>query len=277
MGIIRKIKNISRPFRKAINVLSHQGIDILNYIYRTVPSNEQFCELKKFKDIHKGQRCFIVATGPSLTIEDVNKLKGEICWTCNSGINLLDKTDWRPDYYAIADGTVFQRIKDNLNPKEFKAAFYNHKDIKWFGNNIYPLPVWVSLVMDAETRKVIPRSWRKKRMSLDISRKVFMGGNITYVILQICFYMGFKEIYLLGCDCNYKNMTIHSELTRYKNDNQLFENADYIGWSMIQDHKCAKKMADKLGIKIFNATRGGQLDVYPRVDLDIILGITKKY
>lgn len=271
MGILTELKLKTRPYRKAFNVLRHQGLDILKYIYRVVPANTHFSELKQFKDIHKGERCFIVATGPSLTIEDVEKLKGEICWTCNSGIKLFDKTDWRPEYYAIADGTVFRRIESELDPKEFKAAFYNHKDIKWSGENVFPLPVWVSLVMDAETRRVIPRSWRKKRMSLDISRKVFMGGNITNVILQICFYMGFKEIYLLGCDCNYNGANAHSSLAGYNDDDKHFESTDYIGWSMIQDHKCAKKVADRLGIKIYNATRGGMLEVYERVDLDKIL------
>lgn len=271
MDFIEALKTKTRPYRNAFNVLRHQGIDILRYIYRRVPSNEKFFELKRFKGIHKGKRCFIVATGPSLTIEDVNKLKGEICWTCNSGIKLFEKTDWRPDYYAIADGTVFRRIESDLDPKEFKASFYNHKDISWEGENVFPLPMWVSLVMDAETRRVIPRSWRKKRMSLDISKKVFMGGNITNVILQICFYMGFKEIYLLGCDCNYKGANVHSSLTGYNDDDKLFESADYIGWSMIKDHECAKKTADKLGIKIYNATRGGMLEVYPRVNLDDLI------
>ncbi len=270
MGILQSIKDKSRPYRKAFNTLRYQGVDILRYIYGTVPANPEFKQLKKFRNIHKGQRCFIVATGPSLTIEDVNKLKGEICWTCNSGIKLFDKTDWRPDYYAIADGTVFRRIEPELDAGEFKAAFYNHKDIEWEGNNVYPLPVWVSLVMDAETRRVIPRPWRKKRMSSDISKKVFMGGNVTNVILQICFYMGFKEIYLLGCDCNYKGAATHSAVTGYKDDDKLAESADYIGWSMIKDHECAKKRADKLGVKIYNATRGGMLEAYPRVNIDDI-------
>ncbi len=272
MNYINSFKTVTRPYRNAFRVLKHQGMDILKYIYRYVPKHrELFDPLKKYKDIHKGERCFIVATGPSLTIEDVNKLKGEICWTCNSGINLFSKTDWRPDYYAIADGTVFQRIKDHLDPNEFKASFYNHKDIEWFGNNVMPLPMWVSLVMDSSTRNAIPHCLRKKRMSLDISKKVFMGGNVTNVILQICFYMGFKEIYLLGCDCSYKGASFHSELTGYKNDDRLFENADYVGWSMIQDHMCAKKIADKLGIKIYNATRGGMLEVYPRVSIDDVI------
>lgn len=272
MSILSSLKQITRPYRNALYVLRHQGLDILNYIYRYVPQHrDMFDRLRQFKDIHKGERCFIVATGPSLTIEDVDKLKGEICWTCNSGINLFDKTDWRPMYYAVADGTVFRRIADSLDPKEFNAAFYNHKDIEWGGENVYPLPMWVSLVMDAATRRVIPRSWRKKRMSSDITKTVYMGGNVTNVILQICFYMGFNEIYLLGCDCNYKCAATHSSLTKYIDDDKLAESADYIGWSMIQDHKCAKKTADRLGIKIFNATRGGMLEAYPRVDLDDVL------
>lgn len=270
--MIEKIKNITRPYRNAYRILKHQGIDILKYIYCYVPKHpELFEQLRQFKDIHKGERCFIVATGPSLTIEDVNKLKGEICWTCNSGIKLFSQTDWRPQYYAIADGTVFTRIKDQIDSVEMPISFYNHKDIEWSGENIYPLPMWVSLVLDEATRAVIPRSWRKKRMSLDISKKVFMGGNITNVIIQICFYMGFKEIYLLGCDCNYTPSNSHSSIANYKNGDILYEAADYVAQSMIDDHKCAKAVADKLGVKIFNATRGGMLEVYPRVNLDDVI------
>lgn len=269
--MLQFIKEKTRPYRGAYRVLKTQGWGILKYIYGYVPRHpELFKQLERFKDIHKGERCFIVATGPSLTLEDVNKLKGEICWTCNSGINLFDKTDWRPQYYAIADGIVFNRIKDQIARSEMPVSFYNHKDIVWDGDRVYPLPVWVSLSMDQATRKVIPRSWRKKRMSDDITKKVYMGGNVTNVILQICFYMGFSEIYLLGCDCNYKKQA-HGELTAYKDSEQLYAEADYVGYSMILDHRCAAKEARKRGVKIYNATRGGMLEEYPRVDLDEVL------
>ncbi len=270
--MLQKLKEKTRPYRNAWQAIKHQGMDILYYIYIYVPHHsELFSQLKKFKDIHKGQRCFIVATGPSLTIEDVNKLKGEICWTCNSGINLFEKTDWRPQYYAIADGTVFNRIKKKIEKTDMPISFYNHKDIVWDRKDIYPLPMWVSLVLDDATRKVIPKLWRKKRMSLDITKKVFMGGNITNVIIQICFYMGFKEIYLLGCDCNYTLKDSHSSFAGYKDADKLYEAADYVAQSMIDDHKCAKATAEKLGVRIFNATRGGMLEVYQRVDLDRVL------
>lgn len=263
---------ITRPYRRAFKTYFKQSREIRQYIERYVPAHpEIFGSLNQFKDIHQGKRCFIVATGPSLVIDDVEKLRDEISWTCNSGINLFDKTDWRPDYYAIADGRVFQKVKKQLNPRVFKASFYNEKDIKWSGENVFPLPVQVSMVMDQETRSHIPRFLRKKKVSLDITKRVCMGDNITFVIMQICLYMGFKEIYLLGCDCNYKGANIHSVGLTYDEEDKLFESADYVGWSMIQDHKCMKRAADRLGVKIFNATRGGMLEVYPRVDLDDIV------
>lgn len=42
---------------------------------------------------------------------------------------------------------------------------------------------------------------------------------------------------------------------------------------MISDYQCAKIEADRLGVKIYNATRGGMLEVFERVDLDEILGL----
>lgn len=269
--MLQFIKEKTRPYREVYRVLKTQGWRILKYIYGYVPRHpELFKQLEKFKDKHKGQRCFIVATGPSLTLEDVNKLKGEICWTCNSGINLFDKTDWRPQYYAIADGIAFNRLKEKIRCTSMPTSFYNHVDIDWGGKNVYPLPVWVSLCMDQATRRVIPKCWRKKRMSSDITKKVYMGGNVTNVILQICFYMGFSEIYLLGCDCNYKKQT-HADLTKYTNSDQLYADADYVGHSMILDHRCAAKEARKRGVKIYNATRGGMIEEYPRVNLDDVL------
>ena len=55
---------------------------------------------------HVGERCFIVCTGPSLTVEDCNKLKQEYTISMNSIYKLFDKTDWRPDCYVCFDYVV---------------------------------------------------------------------------------------------------------------------------------------------------------------------------
>ena len=46
--------------------------------------NQKYNEIRKIENLHKGKRCFTVATGPSLRIEDVEKLNGEITFGMNS-------------------------------------------------------------------------------------------------------------------------------------------------------------------------------------------------
>ena len=46
--------------------------------------NQKYNSLKMYKDIHKGERCFIIATGPSLTMEDLEALKSEYTFGMNS-------------------------------------------------------------------------------------------------------------------------------------------------------------------------------------------------
>lgn len=61
--------------------------------------DERYEQIKKYKDIHQRERCFIVATGPSLTLSDLEVLKNEYTFGMNSIVKLFDKTDWRPTYY----------------------------------------------------------------------------------------------------------------------------------------------------------------------------------
>src|SRR5690625_3210612 len=48
--------------------------------------------LRYLKNKHKGEKCFIVATGPSLTIEDLEKLQNEITFSMNSICFAFDET-----------------------------------------------------------------------------------------------------------------------------------------------------------------------------------------
>ena len=76
--------------------------------------------------------------------------------------------------------------------------------------------------------------------------------------------MGFKEIYLLGVDCNY----LKGSNQNYFFKDKVIDNKDHNVYSMILDYQAVQKYAEKNNIKIFNATRGGALEVFPRVDFD---------
>ena len=79
--------------------------------------------------------------------------------------------------------------------------------------------------------------------------------------------MGFKEIYLLGCDCSYpKGSKSHVVESGFVDKNAVSNPI-----RMRVGYKCAKDYADSHGIKIYNATRGGELETFERIDLDEVL------
>ncbi len=105
MKIIESIKNnrglrenlilrtIFAPPYKIKRILEHRA-----YI-RSEDSNK----LKGYKNIHSGERCFVIGNGPSLTPEDLDKLKNEYSFASNHIYKIFDRTNWRPTYYVSVD------------------------------------------------------------------------------------------------------------------------------------------------------------------------------
>ncbi|MBS4197586.1 6-hydroxymethylpterin diphosphokinase MptE-like protein [Lederbergia citri] len=224
-------------------------------------------KLKNVKDKHYGERCFIIATGPSLTIEDLEKLKGETTISMNSICLAFDETDWRPTYYGVQDEIAFIRMKKYIDELDVECKFVGDTipkklDIDFSGDYYY-YPI------NMLNHKISPKKDHIK-FSNDPFAAIYNGYTITYSLIQIAVYMGFKEIYLLGTDCNYSTDLNH----HFRNyDDYVDPYFLYAGEMMIKAYKVAKKYADKNNIKIYNATRGGMLEVFERVDLDSVLAM----
>ena len=110
---------------------------------------------------------------------------------------------------------------------------------------------------------------------------------MTYMI-EMAMYMGFSEIYLIGVDCTngFVNTSNHfmdgymtsamesEEQRRARNlatgDKKL--TLEELGQYRVDRSMAAydklREYADKHGIKVFNATRGGMLEAFERVDFD---------
>lgn len=237
--------------------------------YKTIPyfdliSQDIFEQeyLTKFKNKYKGKRCFIIGTGPSLRIEDLETLKenNEICISMNGIYKAFGKTDWRPDIYMVADLDAVYYGKDMIINMDVPYKFV--ADIAWehsFDNSgIYK---WH-----------LVRRWERgvrPRFSSDFSRCSYAGLTITYDgALQLAAYMGFLEIYLLGIDCsNYRDAG-----TAHFFDKFGLENKVETGKLNVDDNILAYMSAESYsranGFRVYNATRGGKLEVFERKDFD---------
>lgn len=226
-------------------------------IYSTSP----YEKLKLLKDKHRGERCFIVATAPSLVTEDLDKLKNEITFSMNSIILSFAETTWRPTYYGVQYPEFYMKYKSEIERLQVDIKFVADvisKQVKVPDDcYIYPL-------------NMLNHNWSHNRyhtkFSDDAFAVVYSGYTITYSLLQLAVYMGFEEIYLLGVDCNYSNNT-RNHIKDYGIKDPAIAEANE---KMMSAYKEAKKYAELNEIKIFNATRGGKLEVFERVDLDTL-------
>src|SRR5690606_27532829 len=70
------------------------------------------------------------------------------------------------------------------------------------------------------------------RFSADCSEKIFCGQSVTIVNLQLAYYLGIKEIYLIGMDFNYEiqdSLKIDGHVYESTKDDPNHFHPDYVG------------------------------------------------
>ncbi len=220
-------------------------------------------DLVEYKNKYLGETCFLIATGPSLAVADLNVLKQNNCkcMAVNKIYLLFENTSWRPDFYVACDTQVIQSsmgeiqrcmVKDKFVCNDYE--YFTHENIK----NINKF----------HCHKILHRK-KKYKFSEDITSGTYGGGSVLYDCIQIAVYMGFKRLYILGADHSYKNNQsdvsnhFHKDYyARQSNPNKYCP--DKVEYAFMS----AKRYADAHGIKIYNATRGGKLEIFERVDFD---------
>lgn len=238
---------------------------IVNAFNLAEDKNKYFSpELLKFKNIHEGGTCFIIGLGPSLKADDLTLLHENhiISFSVNNIAKIYGDTDWRPEYYVMTDKNAFsddnlahpeQLCKNNAFLTEAQETFWSQngskKNIKF--HRRYNLP-------DME----------EELFSENAANVCGNGGTCIYMCLQIAVYMGFKNIYLLGMDLVDMSQGVN-QLPTYKHFYQEKESAARLWLDLIlKGYKSARKYADTHHIHIYNATRGGYLEIFDRVNFD---------
>lgn len=248
-----------------IGALWHKTWNAMNYLYGAMMLRSTR-RLLKYKNIYNGGRCFVIGNGPSLTYDDLRKLQGETTFACNSLIRLFDEIPFKPTYYFAQDNRI---ILDN---KEYIEKLDTTRFVKSHYASRYHIPGVTYYKM------LFPKS--PIGFSRNIASVVYSGQTVTYSMIQFAAYMGFKEIYLIGVDCNYSkdNSTISADSYF---DKRLFNSGRQYAAPEVDTNLLAfaraKEVCDKESIHIYNATRGGKLEIFPRVDLDSLFTPTDSH
>ena len=230
--------------------------------------------IAQYKNKYAGQRCFIVANGPSLRPVDLDLLqeRGEITFGMNRIYKLFDQTSWQPTFYVCEDELIAQSQQAEINAISATEKFIPI-ELKWWHDVNIDGACYFHLNYSKEMQYPFA-------FSTDIAHQIDCRGTVTFSCMQIAAYMGFSEIYLLGVDHNYHvTIDINGNTVTDPTQKDYFcegydaDIKDVVVHDMGNNTRAymdAKKYCDSANgqVTIFNATRGGKLEVFPRVNFD---------
>lgn len=259
MKIKGRIRDILRPYYYLV---------IKGKTRRQVKSTIE--ELKKYKGKYKGKRCFVIGNGPSLRIEDLDAIRvnEDLSFGCNRIYVLFDRTEWRPSFYINQDPRVIRGCISEIRAMDQRQI----KFMKAMGKKEYEVDgaIYFDFVIRFGKKKL-------PKFSDNPEKELYNGYTVTYAAVQLAAYMGFKEIYLLGCDCSYSadNQSKQTISQESYPDERMYDPSK-VGMPpdiayMFSMYEVCKQYCEERGIKIYNATRGGKLEVFERVNFDSLM------
>ena len=238
--------------------------------------------LASLRGVHARQRAFVVGTGPSLRVDDLERLKGEVTFGVNQIVAAYEHTDWRPTYYCAVDQLVFENDPELAHKLDGSTCLFPLALKPYVGAHRGGLRVgWF---------REKPADWDGPGaigFSDDAHDHVVGGATVVYAALQLAFYRGVREVYLLGVDHAWRvsgEAAAHANLPRVLvrdgTPNHFLPACDRPGtlWCAPEPERherafaSAKAAYERAGGAIRNASRGGALEVFERVSLDDVLG-----
>jgi hypothetical protein len=148
-----------------------------------------------------------------------------------------------------------------------------------------PIPKFLSwrshnLIRPSDDTIFLYTTYTGPKFACDARGRIWEGATVTYVALQLAYFMGFDQVVLIGVDHNFTtkgqpNTTIISQ----GNDPDHFD-ASYFGkgfrWQLpdLETSESAYRLArsayEQAGRQVLDATVGGKLTVFPKVDYDTL-------
>lgn len=250
-------------------------------------------QLRKNKDIHgrhSGERCFILCNGPSVNGQKLNGLKDEIVISVSNG--------YRHNFYAeIAP-------KYHLIPHFTFGSFTIEDALVWLGEMDERLKCEIVFVSTQQMQLVES----EKKLGKQNVRYFFDQGDFTkyetipeftrcipgaksapILAIMLAMYMGFENIYLIGVDHDWfikKNYRYAFGVTSFDGKDAGVDAGGAMPNMRLADelpnasalwlqYRALNRIAKANKIQIYNATLGGALDEFERVDINSIIGVEK--
>lgn len=218
--------------------------------------------MRAYKDRHIGERCFIIGNGPSLRDTDLSLLEQEVTFGLNRIYLLFPELGFPTTYLLSVNTLVIEQCWEEFRELEIP------KFITWRGRR------WMA--GDPGTLFIDTDYTQPETFSTDATGRLYEGCTVTYVALQLAFYMGFQQAVLIGVDHHFETKGPPNETVVSTGADPNHFHPGYFGkgfrWQL-PDLECAER-AYRLareayrehGREVIDATIGGKLEVFPKAD-----------
>ncbi len=240
--------------------------DYINWFYNYRP------QLFQYKDVHAGEDCFIIGNGPSLNQTDLSLLNNYYTFGLNKIHLIFEKYKLQLSYHAAVNPLVIEQIQPQLNDDIFNCpsflSYHSSRDLHFRNKRVHKL-------------------FTNGRWSFyeNIIEPICEGYTVTYVAMQIAFYMGFKNIFLVGVDHNFQQTGNPNEKQQYKGDDINHFHPDYfkgMQWHLADlegneaSYALARHQFHAYGRHIYDATINGKLQLFSKLSYENALSLAKR-
>ena len=228
---------------------------------------ESIKRLAALKDIHKGKRAFIIGNGPSLKQTDLGKLRNEITFGMNRIYLAFPDLGFTTSYMCVTNDLVIEQFVNDF------LALQVPQFIAWRSHRHYnpQLPI-------NQLPTFVYTTYTGPRFSTDVRRRVWEGATVTNLALQMAYHMGIEKAILIGVDHNFASKGDANKTVVSEGDDPNHFMPNYFGkgvkWQLPDldtsevGYIMARDAYRKAGREVLDATVGGKLTVFPKVDYD---------
>ena len=136
------------------------------------------------------------------------------------------------------------------------------------------------MLFRSENLYYLHATYTGKKFAKDVTKRLWEGATVTFTCLQLAYYMGFSKAILIGVD--------HSFATKGKPNTTIVSHGDdpnhfhpkYFGkgfkWQLPDldtsevGYMLAKETYQRAGRQVIDATIGGKLTIFPKVEYETL-------
>ncbi len=228
---------------------------------------ESIARLAEWKDRCKGQRAIIIGNGPSLNNTDLSKLRNEFTFGLNRIYLMFPKLGFSTSCLVVVNDLVVEQSLTDLMALEM-PKFLAWRARRFFNASsaLPSLPTFLYTTYDGP------------KFARDARGRIWEGATVTNVALQLAYHMGFQQVILIGVDHSYASKGKANQTVVSEGDDPNHFSAGYFGkgfrWQLPDldmsevGYHMARDAYERDGRQVLDATIGGKLTVFPKVDYD---------